>query len=439
MAIVRKTLGFMLTICLGLAASAAVALADCAAKAGTVITRQNWAQYKECFSDGVQHFWQGDLYYKMPDDAEIHVGQPHHWTLPRPFVEVTEKYGGQTRLLKQPDGHYKLLNYVAGLPFPNPSGPDKGTLIAANVTYKMQGYQLGLFQDLGGSGTLYTEDRFGNWAPSVLEGTYMQLGYNWETDQGIPRTYPGAAGSWYTQWIMQLRPEQSRYTAVLTIFWQDNTKDEDDYLFVPALRRALRLSVAARCSPLFGSDLIKDDQRYGWNGGVGRFVGKWLRDMKLLTLLKFNEAEAGVFPTNYAGALAFPKPSWGEWETRDTYVVDLRRAPEFAPGYCYGSRIDYIDKQYYTSMAEDIYDSSMKLWKIYLITTDTKALDNYGEQMWVGGIVFQVWDVQNDHLTVGTTANDRGIRIMWDKEFPERFRMNVIRYGSPGGLSLIMR
>lgn len=36
-------------------------------------------------------------------------------------------------------------------------------------------------------------------------------------------------------------PEQSKYTAVLTLVWQDNLKDEDDYAFVPALRRSLRL------------------------------------------------------------------------------------------------------------------------------------------------------------------------------------------------------
>jgi hypothetical protein len=76
----------------------------------------------------------------MPDDVEIHVGQQHSWTLPKPFIEASEKYGGQTRLVKQPDGRYRLDNYVAGYPFPKPDGPDKGTEIAANITYRFQGY-----------------------------------------------------------------------------------------------------------------------------------------------------------------------------------------------------------------------------------------------------------------------------------------------------------
>jgi hypothetical protein len=270
-----------------------------------------------------------------------------------------------------------------------------------------------------------------------LDFTYIQTAYNWESDQGVPPVNPQAAGSWYTQWIMQQTPEQSKYTTVLTIFWQDNLRDEDDYVFVPALRRSLRLSASARCAPLFGSDAIKDDQRYGWNGGVGKFMGKWLRDMKLLTLVEM-DPKLPASLANWDGMLGWTKPSWGDWETRDVYVDDIRRSPEFAPGYCYGSRVDYIDKQYYTSLAEDIYDSQLQLWKIYIINTAAKAIDNYGEQMWMGGLASAVWDVQNDHATYATTANANGLKIFWDKEIPERYR-DVTRYGTPAGLSTVMR
>ncbi len=433
-----KRLGLLLVICLGFLAPA-VALADCNVKPGTVITKQNWTQYKDCFSYGVQRFWQGDLFWKMPDDAEIHVGVQHPWTLPKPYVEATEKYGGQTRLVKQPGGLYKLENYVAGLPFPNPSEPDKGTKIAADVTYKMQGYQWGMFADMGAAPIAYTRDRFGNVAATQIDFTYNQTAYNWESDQGIPAVNPQANGSWYTQWLMQQTPEQSKYTTVLTIFWQDSLREEDDYVFVPALRRSLRLSASARCAPLFGTDAIKDDQRYGWNGGVGKFMGKWLRDQKLLTLVKLKDNKIpAVYPGNYYEPLGFPKPSFGDWEIRDASVVDIRRSPEFATGYCYGSRVDYIDKQYYTNLAQDVYDAQLQLWKVFVFSTDTKDLDNYGEQSWMGGVVFQVWDVQNDHASSGTTCNPAGKKIFWDKEFPDRYR-DLTKYGTPAGLATVMR
>jgi hypothetical protein len=415
-----------------------MALADCNVTPGTVITKQNWMQYRDCFSEGVQHFWQGDLFWKMPDDVAIKVGPQHNFTLPKPYIEATEKYGGQTRLVKQADGRYRLENYVAGLPFPNPNGPDKGTEIMANDTYKMQGVVVVVAVELGNQGAFYTKDRFGNYSPEIVDATYRQLAYNWETDEGYPRVDPQAGGAWYSEWIMVEQPEQSKYTAVLTLFWQDNLKDEDDYAFVPALRRSLRLSSSARCAPLLGSDMVKDDQRVGWNGGVGKFVGKWLRDQKLLTLVEMNPKAPGNFPAEYDGMLGWPKPSWGEWETRDTYVVDVRRIPELAPGYCYGKRIDYVDKQYYGNVAEDIYDSNMKLWKVVWIGSTPGVLDNYGEQLGFCGIVETYWDVQNDHVSYITSFNPSGACEIWDKKVPPQWD-NVTKYATPAGLSELMR
>jgi len=433
--------GLLLAICVGLLAPAAGALADCNVSPGTVITKQNWMQYKDCFSEGVQHFWLGDLFYKMPDDVAIHVGPQHTWTLPKPYTDATEKYGSQTRLVKQADGRYKLENYVAGLPFPNPSGSEKGTEIMANDTYKMQGYLVAISWPMGNWGQLIVRDRFGNYAPEVVDATYRQLAYNWETDQGTPRVDPQAGGAWYSEWIMIELPEQSKYTAVLTLFWQDNLKDEDDYAFVPALRRSLRLSSSARCAPLLGTDMVKDDQRVGWNGGVGKFVGKWLRDQKLLTLFEMNGKAAGSFPQEYDGVLGWPKPDWGEWETRDTYVVDVRRIPELAPGYCYGSRVDYIDKQYYGNVAEDIYDSNLKLWKVVWTAATPAKLDNYGEQAGLCGIVENYWDVQNDHVSYITSFNNSatpGKCSYWDSQVPADWN-NVTKYATPAGLSQLMR
>ncbi len=423
-------------VCVGLFATRA--LADCNVQPGTVITKANSQQYKDCFSNGVQKFWEGSGYWKMPDDAEIHVGKPHTWTLPKPYVDATEKYGGQARLVKEPNGEYKLDNYVAGTPFPNPGGPDKGTQIMANVTYRMQGYLVGIFVDARNAGAFYTKDRFGNWAAQVVNALYRQLDYNWESDQGVPTTESRANGSWYSEWIMVDQPEQSKYTTVLTIFWHDNLKEEDDYTFVPSLRRSLRLSTSARCSPLLGSDMVKDDQRVGWNGGVGKFTGQWLHDQKLLSLVDMSGKAAGTYPGEYDGALGWPKPSWGDWEIRDVSVVDVRRIPSMAGGYCYGKRIDYVDKQYYANLAEDIYDANMELWKVVWVGLASTALDNYGSQMGSCGIQETYWDVQNDHVSYVTSFNPAGACELWDKQVPKQFD-DVVRYSTPAGLSMILR
>jgi hypothetical protein len=432
----QKYLTTLTGLLIGLLLMGAEVGATCNPAPGTVITMSNWTQYKDCFGEGEQYFWQSSGFYKMPADVEIHVGAPHQWNSPKPYVEATEKYGGQTRLIKQPDGRYKLDNYIAGVPFPNPDGPDKGTEIAANVTYRMQGYLTAVFVDLGNAGAFYTKDRFGNWNLEQVDAIYRQLDYNWQP--GVARQDPLANGAWYTEWLMVEQPEQSRYTAVLTIFWQDNLRDEDDYAFVPALRRSLRLSSAARCSPLLGSDMIKDDQRVGWNGGVGKFESKFLREQPLLTLWDVDVKTAAKFPAEYDGLLGWPKPSWGNWEARPVYVIDVRRIPQLNPGYCYGKRIMYIDKQYFQTLTQDIYDSNMKLWKVMFEAGAQSTYDNFGEQPNFGGIIETYWDLQNEHSSYITTFNKGGVPIIYDAQAPKQYD-NVAKYSTPGGLMQLMR
>src|SRR5260370_14514363 len=88
-------LGLLLAICLGFLAPAA-ALADCSVKPGTVITKQNWTQYKDCFTYGEQRLSQGHLFLKMPHDADLHVGPPQPWTFPQTHLGRAPEYGAQT-------------------------------------------------------------------------------------------------------------------------------------------------------------------------------------------------------------------------------------------------------------------------------------------------------------------------------------------------------
>ena len=239
-------------------------------------------------------------------------------------------------------------------------------------------------------------------------------------------------------WIISEWPEQSKYTTVLTILWQDNLRDDDDFTFVPALRRSLRLSSSARCSPVLGTDIVRDDQRAGWNGGVGKFVGKWLRDQRILTLQNAAIKIAGDFPARFDGMLGWPKPSWGDWEVRDTYVIDVRRVPSLAPGYCYGSRVMYVDKQYYQTLHEDIFDSNMKLWKIYYIVLTPATFRSYSPQMGIGGGMVEVWDVQNDHASYLTSYNKSGRVPFFDDQLPKRYD-DITKYSTPSGLMQVMR
>jgi hypothetical protein len=63
--------------------------------------------------------------------------------------------------------------------------------------------------------------------------------------------------------------EQSKYTTVLTIFWRTFLGEEDDYVFVPALR----LSASDRYAPTFGTDAVKDSN--DTDGTAAVWVSLW--------------------------------------------------------------------------------------------------------------------------------------------------------------------
>jgi hypothetical protein len=108
-------------------------------------------------------------------------------------------------------------------------------------------------------------------------------------------TEPEAAGAYLTEWSMVEEPEQFKYIAELTIFYQDVKREEDNYIFVPALRRSLRTSTTARCAPGGTTDFTKDDNRAAFNGGVAVFDAQFLRDQKILRLADLTTADS-VFP-----------------------------------------------------------------------------------------------------------------------------------------------
>lgn len=85
--------------------------------------------------------------------------------------------------------------------------------------------------------------------------------------------------------------------------------------------------------------------------------------MQLLALTQLN-TEDGSFPDNYDMPLGWAKPSWGNWELRDTWVIDVRPIAAIGSRYCYGKRIVYIDTNTYSPLAQDLYDIKMNFTKV---------------------------------------------------------------------------
>ena len=110
--------------------------------------------------------------------------------MPEGYPEATEKYGGQTQVVKLPDGHYDLKNYIAGMPFPNPwiltraeDSADPGTdlcRIAAGTPDT-------------GLASLCSLDRFGS--TTCLRTAYVYRMLSHIYSPGYPVTEPKVGGS----------------------------------------------------------------------------------------------------------------------------------------------------------------------------------------------------------------------------------------------------
>lgn len=429
--------GFAAALILAVAATATPALAagDAAGiPPGTKITMANWQNYKQYMSEGLLALFSGQYYFKMPSDVEIDVGPPVHIVAPTTFTAATEKYGGQVRVVHLANGNNDVANYVGGEPFPDPRGPDKGYEILADMWYAY-GPHLGVGMPGYGLWNLWLIDRFGSYSSAQWDFVYRQLAFN--TDPGVPRTDPKAAGAFASQWIMVNEPEQAKYTADLDILPQNNQAPEENYVFIPALRRSLRLSTSSRCAPLLGTDWTHDDQKPGFNGGLAIFTADYLRDQRVLTLVDMTAAEAN-FPGNYDMPLAFARPSWGPWSPRETWVINVRRVPSQAPGYCYGKRIINIDKETARGLWDDEYDTNGKLWKITMTGYHKRKVPGADGETIYGRFYASTWDMQNEHISLGYNTDKGGRYVMFNTEVPKEFD-NVAKYSTPGGLMQIMR
>ena len=405
---------------------------------GTKITMSNWQKYKQFMPFGMQQMFEGTMGWKMPQDIEMDVGPTHYdGNLPQTWVEATEKYSGQTSMRKLPDGHYQLLNYQGGTPFPHPEAPYKGWKILANVYFA---YAPAVYVKTSSAwGSVWSVDRFEDIAPSTLAIVYRWS--NYITDKGFPRQEPYAAGTWYTEWGMQLTPEQSRYTALLSLYYTDQQTNPypASYVFVPALRRSLRLSTSARCSPVFGFDWTEDDAKLnGFNGSTSTYTGTFMGDRKILNLTDFNGADSGGFPKDYY-SIGFPRPDWGQWEVRDTSIDDVTRIPSEAAGYCYAHRILYADKVFWSSNWVDLFDSNNKLWKSIAYLNQVALNPETHDYQWRDIAESTAWDLQAKHMTIWSSyGNPTRTAAYLDDKAPGEY-LNGVKYGTPGGLMEIMR
>ncbi|MGH7906060.1 MAG: DUF1329 domain-containing protein [Candidatus Binataceae bacterium] len=360
---------------------------------GTVITPQNWQQYSKYMTAGMQALFSGKYFWKVPANFQLVVSAPFNYQFPKLFIENTEKYAKNIKIINLPNGGHNITGYVAGLPFPNPTDPLRGWKLLVDDWYTYQPHLICAPQS-----DVYEEDRFGN--RSFIHQVWVIRRFAHNSDSGVPIDDSRAKGIDLVEYTQILAPEEIKYTTVLTIYYDNMAKPEDLFLFIPALRRSLRVSSAARCSPFVGTDYIYDDTRHGnFNGNATEFDADYLGEHEVLLDPRINNAAAALNNlNNYYLPLFFPKPTLTKWDLRKTWKINVHPTPAYMKGYCISKRILYIDEQSYSSSVADRYDMSGKLWKTSFGGDALVKTPGIG-QVWTNGGTATIWDLQNEHLS----------------------------------------
>jgi hypothetical protein len=405
---------------------------------GTVITTQNWQQYKDYMPFWMQIFFSGQYAYKLAPDQQVVVGPPTIRPFPQEYEKNTEKYGGQTDLKMLPNGGTVLQNYTAGIPFPHPTNPNIGDKIIWNLWFHY-------FPRVEAEAPLYIFliDKYHQVYQQNVLVDYMQLGH--VSDPGQPIYTPQAKGIDQAQYVEVLEPEQSKYTVSLVLFFTDTTRVQENWSFVPSLRRPLRLSAAARCAPALGTDVTYEDARTGFSmmpsdTTVTLVAHKMMLMMNGLqpaypAAIDFTDANTSLVWELKKGIPWPPAPS--KWDLGETWVVDAKRVPDKLVGYCYGNRRIYLDAQHYRLSGEDLYDMGGKLWKTAFMFSRLHP-DGYGGMYDTGegDLIFTMIDFQNlhesvnDHFVLGADRTNTQVDPAY---------WSVTRYASPSGLLEIMK
>jgi Protein of unknown function (DUF1329) len=403
---------------------------------GTVITTQNWEQYKDYMPLWMQWLFSGEYGFKLSPNQSITVGPTIPKALPKKYAADTEKYSGQVQLKDLPNGGTLIENYTAGVAFPNPTQPHLAEKVMWNAWYR---YAPRVEQILPLQQLLI--DQYHNTFVQSGYSDFMRVGHLSEPDQPIYNTT--APSLEFTEYLELSQPEQSKYTVSLIIFTLDPLKSQENWAFVPSLRRPLRLSASSRCAPSLGADSTLEDQKGGFNLQVANFVGQVVAHKMVLQMNHLEPAwpaHVDFFDARVAHSWGFdtgvawpPPPS--KWELREVYVDEIKRLPSMQAGYCYGLRRAYVDATDWTLPTQDLYDMGGKPWKIVSLFSRMHP-NGYGDSFESDSSNYGAMfiDLQNRHMSVSCELNGDATDSYAKPEF-----YSIARYGLPTGLLEIMK
>jgi hypothetical protein len=364
--------------------SAAIAVAD--VQPGDVISKDNLAAARDLVGPGVAWCVEHGMVMKIVPTKKV------EW--PRVYREATEVNSAQVRIAADRN---ELQNYVAGMPFPNidVNDPDAAMKIMWNYQYKpllTDDVLMRDFQVPSGPMTFTSAmvpDR------EFMIGDLRRLYYNGRLFVDPKPELPNPDAVRYKEILSPIvNPFDMKGVGQLGIRYLSAARQDDTWLYVPAIRRIRRMSTAQRSDSLFGQDTDQDSY-WGFSGHIAWSDWKLLGVRDVLGVVH----RENFRPQRCPGGADFAYCD--NWEKRKAYVIE---GVSKLPQYAYGKRVLYIDAEAWIVLNSDIYDKRGELWKVWMeffsyrkqATPASKVV--YDDEMGFTSAV--MIDIQMNHATI---------------------------------------
>jgi hypothetical protein len=345
-------------------------------KPGDTVGPHNWQR--------VQGMVGENLLNRIKQGYTVRIKQGRFIDTPKEYNAATARYSGQVQL--GPNG--ELLNYVAGLPFPDVSlsDPQVGLKMAWNFYWRWLGddYKTG-----GGTGegkiVRHVIERDGSERRAdVLHHTIKTRG------RVTLDSTPVLAGYEHIDW-MQLRadeyPRDTAGTTTLEIRYADPRREDDLYIYVPSIRRVRRAPPIQRCATIAPSEFNFDDIN-SFGGKITDFNYRFLGKSKMLA----NLAQEQIPFQRKSGDYLPLKESW---EIIDAYSLEITPKD---PNYCYPRKVIYFDTHNFEAFWTLIWDAKGNYWKEQFALRSPVKLPDGREALSVGTVA--ITNVQSGRSTL---------------------------------------